>query len=280
MAIRRLGLLLAAVLAALVAVAIITLPEPESSYSVFSVPCDTPTPNGKPTNTPGGVTKTPTPTGTPCQKPTDTPTVAPTQADLIVESISDAQSPFIDCTTPAGVKAVVRNIGTASAGASTTRVSVGAMVEFLATPALSSGESVTLLSTVQGIPLSDMYTAVADFGNVVAESNETNNSLTVELALATLPTCTPTTTPTPTLTPTPTKQPSPGDTDLDGCTDEQENGTEPAQGGLRDYLYFWDFFDVWTPTLNPLPLPQFVRDKAVTTLDIFAVAAQFGHDCS
>ena len=35
-----------------------------------------------------------------------------------------------------------------------------------------------------------------------------------------------------------------GDTDGDGCTDQQENGLDEQQGGRRDYLNPWDFYDV------------------------------------
>ena len=57
-------------------------------------------------------------------------------------------------------------------------------------------------------------------------------------------TATPTATPTPTpagLTPTPT--PDISDTDGDGCSDERENGPDETQGGLRDFLNPWDFYD-------------------------------------
>jgi hypothetical protein len=73
---------------------------------------------------------------------------------------------------------------------------------------------------------------------------------------------------TPTPTSTPTKQPA-GDTDGDGCTDTQENGLSEALGGRRDYLYFWDFMDVYTGE------PP-VRDKTVTAGDIGGVIARFG----
>jgi hypothetical protein len=63
------------------------------------------------------------------------------------------------------------------------------------------------------------------------------------------------------------------DSDNDGCTDVQELGPNPALGGQRDPLSFWDFFDVYTgdPT---------VRDRAVTAGDIGSVGARFGafHD--
>ena len=117
--------------------------------------------------------------------------------DLVVESISDNQQPG-GCAAAAGVKVVVRNTGLSAAGPSTTRVSAsGGIPEDVATPSLAVGEAVTLVSTVQGNPSGATYTAVADFGGVVAEGNENNNSRSEFLALATLPTCTPTATPTP-----------------------------------------------------------------------------------
>ena len=134
---------------------------------------------------------------TDCQ---DTPIGLKLLPDLVVESIADAQQPF-DCTTPAGVKVTVRNVGDGPAGPSTTFVSLGAQFAMLATPALATGEAVTLFSTVQGIPFGDTYTAEADFSNDVAESDETNNTLVEFLSLGTLPTCTPT--PAPTSTPPP-----------------------------------------------------------------------------
>lgn len=121
--------------------------------------------------------------------------------DLIIESISDAQQPF-DCVRPAGVKVVVHNAGTGAAIPSSTRVSVGASSELLPTSALAAGASETLYSIVTGIPLGDTYKAVADDGDVVVEADETNNSLSKYVALATLPTCT--STPLVTGTPTPT----------------------------------------------------------------------------
>jgi len=67
---------------------------------------------------------------------------------------------------------------------------------------------------------------------------------------------------------TPTKDPF-GDTDGDGCQDMQENGPNPSLGGRRDYLNFWDFFDV------PAGEPP-ARNKIVTVGDIGAVVARFG----
>ncbi len=61
---------------------------------------------------------------------------------------------------------------------------------------------------------------------------------------------------------TPTKQPT-GDTDGDGCTDAQENGPDERLGGRRDYLNYWDFFD-----MN--------GDGAVSFLDFLLLVQRFG----
>jgi hypothetical protein len=59
------------------------------------------------------------------------------------------------------------------------------------------------------------------------------------------------------------------DTDLDGCGDAAELGTDAPQGGLRDPLSFWDFFDV--PAGSSLQ-----RDGAVSVADISAIVTRFG----
>ena len=75
-------------------------------------------------------------------------------------------------------------------------------------------------------------------------------------------------------TPAPTKQPDPGDTDQDGCSDVAENGLNARFGGRRDYLSFWDFYDVWT---HPAGEPQvWARDRVITLFDILGVARRFG----
>ncbi len=45
----------------------------------------------------------------------------------------------------------------------------------------------------------------------------------------------------------PPKLPHPGDSDGDGCSDQQENGGNETLGGLRDYLNPNDFYDVLGP---------------------------------
>jgi hypothetical protein len=59
------------------------------------------------------------------------------------------------------------------------------------------------------------------------------------------------------------------DDDNDGCTDVQEQGLNPTQGGMRDPHNFWDLMDVFTG--SPL-----ARDGAVTAGDIAGVVARFG----
>jgi hypothetical protein len=77
------------------------------------------------------------------------------------------------------VNVTVRNIGTAYAGQSTTRLSVSwdGAYEDLTTPALSPNQTAVLQSHLySNTPFyTDDYTAVIDDQNVVAESNESNN---------------------------------------------------------------------------------------------------------
>ena len=86
--------------------------------------------------------------------------------------------------------------------------------------------------------------------------------------------CKVTQTPVQTPTITPTKQPEPGDTDLDGCSDQAENSSDKNSGGLRNYLSFWDFYDVWThPPGDPI---GWERNGVINLFDILAVAGRFG----
>ena len=74
--------------------------------------------------------------------------------------------------------------------------------------------------------------------------------------------------------PPPTKQPGPADTDGDGCSDQAENGAFEYLGGQRNYLDFWDFYDVWThPAGDPI---GWERDRVLNIFDIIAVGARFG----
>ena len=45
--------------------------------------------------------------------------------------------------------------------------------------------------------------------------------------------------------------PEPGDTDGDGCSDQQEFGNDERMGGQRDYLNPWDYYDVVGPAGGP-----------------------------
>jgi hypothetical protein len=60
-----------------------------------------------------------------------------------------------------------------------------------------------------------------------------------------------------------------GDGDDDGCTEKQEAGNDPTQGGMRDGNNFWDFFDAPGG-------PAFPRDRSVSATDLFAVLGRFG----
>ena len=135
------------------------------------------------------------------------------------------------------------------------------------------------------------------------------------------PTFTPTVTATPTVTPTPTKQPFKGDTDGDGCADVRENlpKAQVANGGGRDYLNPWDFYDVASisgptpdgvidqlfdlmgvidhfsptgappydvhfdrgPSSGPNPWNMTAPDGVIDLLnDVLGVLLQVGHDCT
>jgi hypothetical protein len=59
-----------------------------------------------------------------------------------------------------------------------------------------------------------------------------------------------------------------GDGDNDGCSEKQEAGGDPTDGGQRDGESFWDFYDVPTGAL-------LLRDRSVSAPDIFAVISRF-----
>lgn len=61
------------------------------------------------------------------------------------------------------------------------------------------------------------------------------------------------------------------DTDRDGCSDSQENGSNQALGGRRDRFNFWDFFDTPNPLTN-------IRDRVITQADIDRVSDRFGYE--
>jgi hypothetical protein len=62
-----------------------------------------------------------------------------------------------------------------------------------------------------------------------------------------------------------TPQALPGDSDGDGCSDVQEQGGDPIEGGRRDSFNTWDW---WDPT----------GDGMVKIGDVLAVAAHYGKD--
>jgi subtilisin family serine protease len=86
------------------------------------------------------------------------------------------------------------------------------------------------------------------------------------------PTATPTFTVTPSPTATPTATPTPiVDSDGDGCSDQEELGSNPTLGGQRDPLDPWDFYDVPVPTLHAGGSTD-NRDKAISIgSDVLAV---------
>ncbi len=149
------------------------------------------------------------------------------QPDLVVTSIVSNQNGPFPCQTPAGVLVTVRNQGTAAAPASFGGVSVGSLVEVVEFPALAVSQEATAFAPVIGIPSGDTYTGHIDPLNVIAESNESNNTLVVNgLVVGSLPTCTPTPTITATFTATPTATPtgfSGQDTDGDGILGSVDN---------------------------------------------------------
>lgn len=175
------------------------------------VPTHTPTPTpGGPTATfthtptPGGPTATFTPTpggATATFTPTGTPTSPPGLPDLTVGNVTVTLETGGSCaftSTTLGTRFTVSNIGTGAAGAFWIN-SNGTLVSH---PGLGAGTSVSIwVSGYAGFSAN----VTVDSTNVVAESNEGNNTYSGPVAVPTLPaTCTPTATPDPNVTPTPT----------------------------------------------------------------------------
>jgi hypothetical protein len=70
------------------------------------------------------------------------------------------------------------------------------------------------------------------------------------------------------------------DDDNDGCTDAEELGPNHGQGGQRDPLYYWDFYDVGTnhgPTNAPGD-EDFTKDHKVNFGDTLIILDHFGHN--
>jgi GH35 family endo-1,4-beta-xylanase len=159
-----------------------------------NTPTRTPTRTATRTNTPFGPTFTPTRTAT----RTNTPGVLP---DLVITSITYVGSSPACMNSPKDNVVVTNNGGTNAGTFMVSFTNNGAPQPAQTVSSLAAGQSVTLSFAAGG-----NVTATADSTNVIAESNESNNSLTAQLPVPTQAfTCTPTSglTLTPTRTPTP-----------------------------------------------------------------------------
>ncbi|HEU4326732.1 MAG TPA: glycoside hydrolase family 3 N-terminal domain-containing protein [Roseiflexaceae bacterium] len=167
-----------------------------------------------PTATP---TRTPTPTATPTRTPTATPTPSGSLPDLVVTRMAISSQTGGCPAAPLGLRVTVANTGGAAAGSFS--VTANGASQTVAGLAAGASTSLWFPSYVSGGPNS----ATVDSGGQVAESNESNNTLSQMLPIPTPPFCptatptrTPTATPTsgptitPTRTPTPTATPTPG----------------------------------------------------------------------
>ncbi len=95
------------------------------------------------------------------------------------------------------------------------------------------------------------------------------NPLTINCVGTPTPTATETLAPTSTPTVTPTPTPRGPDDDGDGCTNDQELGSDPHRGGLRDPANPWDFYDIAGANDGP---PDRIIDLAN---DIFTVGQHY-----
>ena len=126
------------------------------------------------------------------------------QPDLSVTGIESAQSADGCPALPAGILVTVRNTGQAPAAGFDTTLSGGATAcGPWRLALLAPGEDYTFFCPA-GLPGASSYTALADSGDAVAESDEGNNQRVETVAVVTLPTCTPSATPTQTPTAVPT----------------------------------------------------------------------------
>ena len=155
---------------------------------------------------------TPTPTPTSTWTPTPTPTATPTSLtplpDLRVDWMGITLETGGSCawtSTTLGMRVQFSNIGAAPAGPFVLDVN-GTQRSFAGLP-----NSQSLTTWLPGSYIwPGTNTSIVDATNLVQESNEDNNRLSLFLPIPTLPpTCTATATPTPTRTPTPTPTPSP-----------------------------------------------------------------------
>lgn len=122
--------------------------------------------------------------------------------------------------------------------------------------------NVTFSTTISSIPFEDETQTGSTYVGADAQPLYIPNASSIDIECE------------PPMTPLPTKQPDPGDTDLDGCSDQAENGPDESFGGRRHYLYFWDFYDVWThPPGDPV---GWERNGVINIFDIIAVGMRFG----
>ena len=147
--------------------------------------------------------------------------------DLIVGDMYSAQTMENYCDIFPGLMVEVKNVGTMPAGTSTTAVSGGpAGTVYLGTPALDPGESVNIGTS--GVGFGGTLTGTADSANVVSEVDETNNSLTKDVYIITLPPCTPV----PPVTPSPTPDPAAVGGVAEPPDEIDAGGSGPSTGAL------------------------------------------------
>ena len=215
-------------------------PTPTNTATPTPTPTNTATPTRTPTNTatptpPTPPTPTATNTATPTPTPTNTVTPTPTRgpSDLVALSMGIEPETAGNCASDLGVRVYFSNESDVDAGPFLVRVNG---VE-QAVGGLPQRETATLWFNGYDTGLNFLF---VDSSSQVVETDETNNGLFGLLSV----TCGPVATNTATPTPPATTQPGSGDTDGDGCADERENGPDETQGGLRDHLNPWDFYDV------------------------------------
>jgi len=187
---------------------------------------------GGPTNTPTNTlvaSNTPTNTPPPSNTPTNTPNVLP---DLTITNISMAIIGSA-CQNQLGTNVTVANTGSVAAGAFVVSLNTTFTQNV---SGLAAGASTTLLFNT----LTGNSTAVADSTNVIAENNESNNSLQAFIPVPSqAATCTPTNTPvitntptnTPVITNTPTNTPVPSDTPTNTPVVTPTPTNTPVPGG-------------------------------------------------
>lgn len=174
----------------------------------------------------------PTFTFTPGPSPSPTATSTPVRGpgpDLIVDDMFSTQTMENYCDTPAGFGVAVKNIGTDTAGPSVTMVTGGmAGTIYIDTPAVAPGQSVYVSGNVG---MGGLLTGTANWDHAVPESAYWNNSLTEEVVLITLPTCTATPTGVATATATPIVGGTPDPAGVGGIAEPPDDFTATHGGG-------------------------------------------------